>query len=196
MGDDATAIRSEKQARYGKPTRPGRPAPELPDLPAAAAGLDRTPAAPAQTRRSATATLFLLTLLSTVDGSLVALAATGNLSSLGGALTAGLTVIAGVGSWVAAQQAFAGSSRKTALRGLLALGVLTLAATLASVYVGARLATAVQLHILPKAAGIAILLLAGEVAGLRLPKLRGVPAPVAAVAGGVGLEVVLRWIPL
>lgn len=182
--DDAVADNARAARRDGEGTRAAadarrarpRTRPRIPDLPAAAGNL------------------FLLTVLSTVDGSLVALAATGRLSTWGGAVTAGLTVIAGAGSWIAARQALAATSRPAALRMLAILGAVTLAATLASVYVGTRLATAVQLHVVPKAAGVAVLLVATEVAGLRLPRVRGVPAPLVALVGGVGLEVASRWI--
>jgi hypothetical protein len=157
-----------------------------PSLPAAAAGVSARPRV---------ANLYLLTLLSTVDGSLVVLAAGGQLSSLGGAVAVGLTVIAGAGSWLAARQAFGGRPGKDGLRSLALLGVVTVAATVASVWLGTALGNAVALHVLPKAAGIALFLVAAEVGGLRVPTLRGVPLAPLAVAGAAVLEVALRWIP-
>jgi hypothetical protein len=161
---------------------PDREVVRPPNLPAAA--------------RPALGNLYLLTLLSTVDGSLVVLAAGGQLSSLGGAVAVGLTVIAGAGSWLAARQAFAGRRPGGAdLRALGALGLVTAAATVASVWLGTTLGNAVALHVLPKAAGVALFLVAAEVGGLRVPRLRGVPLAPLAVAGAALAEVALRWIP-
>ncbi|HUR64124.1 MAG TPA: hypothetical protein VM241_06560 [Candidatus Thermoplasmatota archaeon] len=140
--------------------------------------------------------LYLLTLLSTVDGSLVVLAAGGHLSSLGGAVAVGLTVIAGAGSWLAARQAFSGRRPgKADLRALALLGLATALATVASAWLGMTLGGAVALHVLPKAAGIALFLVAAEVGGLRVPTLRGVPLAPLAVGAAVLAEVALRWIP-
>jgi hypothetical protein len=165
---------------------PDREVVRPPSLPAAAAPPD-----PPRLR-----SLYLLTLLSTVDGSLVLLAAGGHLSSLGGAVAVGLTVIAGAGSWLAARQAFAGRRPGRAdLRALALLGVATLAATVASVWLGTALGDAAALLVMPKAAGIALFLVAAEVGGLRVPTLRGVPLALVAVAASAVLEVALRWTP-
>lgn len=141
--------------------------------------------------RSGVSSLFALTLLSAVDGSLLALAAAGELETLGGALTVGLLVIAGAGSWLAARSAF-GGRRRTGRdwATLAALGALTLASTLAAAWLGQGLAQAVSLHVLPKAAGVVLLLVAAEVAGLRLPRLAGgrLSWPMAALALGLALE--------
>jgi hypothetical protein len=153
-------------------------------------------AAPPASNRPRLGNLYLLTLLSTVDGSLVVLAAGGHLSSLGGAVAVGLTVIAGAGSWLAARQAFSGRRPGGAdLRALAALGLITTAATVASVWLGTALGTSVALHVMPKAAGIALFLVAAEVGGLRVPRLRGIPLAPLAVAGSALAEVALRWIP-
>lgn len=172
------------------PARAPRDAPDRevvrpPSLPAAAAPPDPP----------RVGTLYLLTLLSTVDGSIVVLAAGGHLSSLGGAVAVGLTVIAGAGSWLAARQAFGGRPGKAGLRSLALLGVITVAATVASAWLGTALGNAVALHVLPKAAGIALFLVAAEVGGLRVPTLRGVPLAPLAVAAAAIVEVLLRWIP-
>lgn len=170
-----------------------RPSGNVPESPIAP---PRLPAAAAPVRRGAVADLFTLTLLSAIDGSLLALAASGQLSSLGGAVATGLTVVAGAGSWLAAREAFGAgvrSRRDWALLGLLAAA--TLAATVASVWVGLSLGRAVSLHILPKAAGIAIFLVAAEVAGWRLPRPARVPLPALVLAGAVVVELVSAWIP-
>ncbi len=153
-----------------------------PDLPAAA--------------RPAVSSLFLLTLLSAVDGSLLVLAAQGALDSFGGAVTVGLTVIAGAGSWLAAHRAFAGRRLRAADHAVLALlGVLAVVGTLAAAWLGVHLGTAVTLHVLPKAAGVVLWLVAAEVAGLRLPRPGRVPLPLLALAAGSLLEVVAQWTP-
>ena len=156
----------------------GRPAP----------GRQRDPGSPPLTG------LFVLTLLSAADGSLLALAAAGRLTSLGDAVTVGLVVVAGAGSWLAANQAFAGRRRTGADWAALGLlGALTLAATVASVWLGQRLGAAVTLHVLPKAAGAVLFLVSAEVAGLRVPRAGRVPLPVAGIALAVVLEVGLKW---
>lgn len=140
------------------------------------------------------ASLFLLTLLSAVDGSLLALAAAGRLTTLADAVTIGLVVVAGAGSWLAANEAFARRRRGHADWALLGLlGVLTLASTLASAWLGLRLGAALTLHVLPKGAGVVLALVAAEVAGLRLPRAGRVPLPVAGLAAVLALEVALQW---
>lgn len=138
--------------------------------------------------------LFVLTLLSAVDGSLVALATAGRFESLGGALTVGLLVIAGAGSWLAARSAF-GGRRRTGFDWLLlgALGVVTLAATAGSAWLGVTLGQAVTLHVVPKAAGLALFAIAAEVAGLRVPRPGRVPLAIHVLAAAAVLEVALAW---
>ena len=159
------------------------------------AGPGRLPAAaaPAPGDARGTQAVFALTLLSAADGSLLAIAAAGQLESLGGALSVGLLVIAGAGSWLAARSAFGGRQRRGRDWAVLAvLGLLTVASTAAAAWLGTSLAQAVTLHVLPKAAGVVALLVAAEVAGLRLPRLAGgrLPLPFVALAAGALLEVV------
>lgn len=180
------------------PFPPSRPPPRRPDgddgaierpggLPAAAGSVGK--GLPASAPRGASA-VFALTLLSAVDGSLLVLAAAGQLETLGGALTVGLLVIAGAGSWLAARSAFGGRRRVGRDWAVLAaLGALTLASTVAAAWLGSSLAQAVTLHVLPKAAGLVAILLAAEVAGLRLPRFGRLPLPLIALAGGALLEV-------
>ena len=140
--------------------------------------------------------MFTITLLSAVDGSLLALAASGQLASLGGAVATGLTVIAGAGSWLAAREAFGNgvrTRRDWAVLGLLALATLT--ATLASVWLGASLGRAVSLHVLPKATGVVIFLVAAEVAGMRLPRPARLPIPALVLGAALVLEVAAAWTP-
>lgn len=147
---------------------------------------------PAAAKPGGVSALFAVTLLSAVDGSLLLLAAAGRLRTLGGALAVGLLVVAGAGSWLAARQAFAG--RRPDARGwrvLGLLGALTLASTVAATWVGATLGQAVTLHVLPKAAGVVLLLLSAEMAGVRVPRLGRVPLPVAALVAGSALEALL-----
>lgn len=196
---DAAGSVSARDARARPSGRPPRP-PPLPgdgvfgDVPAAAEGIGSRPVPAVPTGRSGLSTLYLLTLLSAVDGSLLMLAAAGQLSTLGGSVTVGLTVVAGAGAWVAAQQAFA--ARRLSRHDWSALGVLsavTVAATVGAVLVGARLGQAVTLHVLPKAAGFVLLLVAVEVAGWRLPRPARVPAPLWVTGTAGALEVGLRW---
>lgn len=138
--------------------------------------------------------LFTLTLLSAVDGSLVALAVAGRLESLGGAITVGLLVVAGAGSWLAARRAFGGRQRTRRDWLLLgALGALTLAATAGSAWLGLALGQAVTLHVVPKAAGLALFAIAGEVAGLAVPRPGKVPLAVLVLAGAAVVEVAVAW---
>jgi hypothetical protein len=158
-------------------------------LPAAASRSGQ--AATSAPARSGVSNLFGLTLLSAVDGSLLALAAAGQLETLGGALAVGLLVIAGAGSWLAARVAYGGRRRDGRdWATLAALGAITATSTAAAAWLGQGLAQAMTLHVLPKAAGVVALLVAAEVAGLRLPRLaKGrVSLPFAALGVGIVLE--------
>lgn len=149
---------------------------------------------PAAAARASPVPVFVLTLLSAVDGTLLALAAAGRLRSLADAVTIGLVVVAGAGSWLAANQAFAGRRRTGADWGLLgALGALTLASTVAAAWLGVRLGDAVTLHVLPKGAGVVLALVGAEVAGLRLPRVGRVPLPLAGLALVLAAEGAVQW---
>lgn len=183
-----SAPRADLTSAHAAPSEPDDDvlAPSKPRLPPAAArgGAARAPLAP----------LFVLTLLSAIDGSLLALAAAGRLTSLADSVTVGLVVVAGAGSWLAANQAFAGRRRAGADWAALGLlGVLTLASTLGAVWLGARLGDALTLHVLPKGAGLVLFLVGAEVAGLRLPKAGRLPLPLAALGLVLALEVGLQW---
>lgn len=138
--------------------------------------------------------LFVLTLLSAVDGSLIALAAAGYLDSPAEAIAIGLVVVAGVGSWLAAHQAFAGRPRGRADWSVLAiLGVATLASTVAAVWLGQAIGAALTLHVLPKGAGLVLFLVSAEVAGLRLPRVGRVPLPALGLGAAAFVEVLVQW---
>ncbi len=152
----------------------------------------RTPRLPAAAKRSGN--LFLLTVLSAVDGTLVMLAASGKLSTLGGAIVVGLTVIAGAGSWIAAKDAFgSGPLARSEKLILTSLAAVTIVAATAAVWLGATLGQAVTLHILPKAAGVVMLLIGAEIAGLKMPRPAGVPLPLIAISVSALLEVYSQW---
>lgn len=140
--------------------------------------------------------VLLMMVLPAVDGGILLLAAAGRLSSPASAAAIGLTMIAGVGAWIAARDAFA--VRPWTVRNgaaLIVLGLVTVAATVAAAWIGTTLGQALTLHVLPKVAGVALCLIGAEVSGLRLPKPVGVPLPVVAVAAGVFLEVAYQWTP-
>lgn len=152
----------------------------------------RPPRLPPAAASPAVANLFLLTLLSTVDGTLLLLAASGQLGGPGGAVAVGLTLIAGAGSWLAAHQAYGARARTRRDWATLAvLAAATMASTVASVWLGARLGTALTLHVLPKAAGVVLFLVAAEVAGLRLPRPGRVPLALHVLGAGLLVEVAL-----
>lgn len=192
-----SALRADFTSAHAGPSGPDDDilSPPRPRLPPAAAAPSRQ-----GTRRGRPpaarplSSLFVLTLLSAIDGSLLALAAAGRLTSLADSVTIGLVVVAGAGSWLAANQAFAGRRRAGADWAALGLlGVLTLASTLGAVWLGARLGDALTLHVLPKGAGVVLFLVGAEVAGLRMPKAGRVPLPLAALAAVIALEVGLQW---
>lgn len=138
--------------------------------------------------------LALLTCLGALDGTIVLLAATGRMTGWVAAITVGLTVVSGAGAWIAARQAFAGRPRGRDYVLLGGMAALSITATVAAAWLGTALGTAVTLHVLPKAAGIVLLLVAADVGGLRLPRLGRVPLPLIAVAAGAALEGGVQWI--
>ncbi len=185
-------------------SNPCQPMPESPiappRLPAAAAQSTRATPPGADPPDAATRSLFLLTTISAADGTLALLAASGHLNTLGGAIAVGLTVIAGAGTWLAARQAFTG--RRLTPRDhltLAGLGIATLASATAATWLGLTLSQTLTLHVLPKAAGIILFLIAAEIGGLHLPRPpalpRAVPLPVAALAIALLAEVLAQWTP-
>lgn len=142
----------------------------------------------------AAGTLALVTSLGALDGTLVLLAAGGALSTWSGAVGAGLTVIAGAGAWIAAHQAYGG--RRRTGHDYAVLGVIALATSLATVlaaWLGGHVGASVSFLVLPRVAGLALLLVALEVGGFRTPRLHGAPLPAVVTLGGLLLEGVAQW---
>lgn len=140
-------------------------------------------------RRAFSSKLLLMTSLPAVDGTIFALAARGTFGTLGGATLAGLTVIAGASAWAAARHEFGREADRVALA-LVALAS-TLGAAL-SAAAGAAFGARAALEIFPTAAGLAVLAIAAEVLGARLPRAGRVPFPAVIVAAGA-LGEVARW---
>lgn len=137
-------------------------------------------------------TLLLMTSLGAIDGTILLLAAQGTLSTLGGALVTGLTVIGGAGAWITARQSFGHRHRLGDHLLLVGIAVLGGAAAVASAALGAWIGANVELQVLPKAVGAVLMLVAAEVGGIRLPHLVGLPLPFAGVVLAVILEA-LQW---
>ena len=150
---------------------------------------------PARAPKQAVSNLLLMTCLGAVDGTVLLMAAAGALQSVGAAVVVGLTVVSGAGAWIAAYQAFGGRHRTAADYRLLAgIALLSVTATVAAAWVGMALGEALRFHVLPKAVGVVLFLVAAEVAGLRLPRPGRAPLPVVALAAA-GLLEVAHWIP-
>lgn len=137
-------------------------------------------------------TLLAITILGALDGTIVILSARGALNSLTGALTVGLTVIGGAGAWITARQTFQGTRIRNQWRILAIMALTTSLATVGAAWVGQQIQD-VSLLILPRMAGLVLLLISLEVGGLSLPRIRKIPLPVAFVATGALLEVLLQW---
>lgn len=153
----------------------------------------KNPAVP--TDKRAAANLLLMTSLGAVDGTVLLMAASGALASVGSAVVVGLTVVSGAGAWIAAYQAFGGRRRTAGDYWLLAgIALLSAVATVAAAWVGMALGEAVRFHVLPKAVGVILFLVGAEVAGLRLPRPGRAPLPLLAVGAAALLEVAY-WIP-
>lgn len=136
--------------------------------------------------------LLGMTCMASIDGSIPLLAAQGALADPLSAASIGLTMVAGIGAWITAWQAFPKRPGARGIAQLAALGIINLLVTMAAAAIGAHIGD--HLVVLPKAIGLVILLIAAEVAGLRLPRLGGLGAPSLAVLGAISLEVLL-WIP-
>lgn len=141
--------------------------------------------------------LLMMTTLGAVDGTIVLLAANGVLSTLAGALVTGLMVMAGAGAWIVARQVYGGRRRTGRDRLVLAsIAVTTSLATVAAAWLGDWAGQSIRFHVLPRAVGLVLLLVAMEVGGLRLPRvphLRNVPLPVLALAIAGIAEGVAQW---
>ena len=162
---------------------------------------DPRPAHAAPTDNPSASNLLLMTCLGAVDGTIVVLAAQGVLSSWTGAISVGLTVIAGVGAWITARETFRSApSGPRQVATLLAIAAATSLGVVAAAWIGTQLADTATLHVLPRAIGLVLLLVAADVAGLRLPRMpiarqRALPLPFMAIAGSLAAEGVLQWMP-
>lgn len=136
--------------------------------------------------------LLGMTCLSSVDGTIPMLAATGAFANPATSATLGLTVVAGIGAWITAWQAYPGKLTGQDWMRLGSYAGITMLVTLAAAWLGATLAPA--LVILPYVTGLVVLLIALQIGGVKLPKLGKAPLPLATVAGGILLEALL-WIP-
>jgi hypothetical protein len=139
------------------------------------------------------ANLLAMTGLGAADGTILLLAAQGTLSSLVGAIATGLTVIAGVGAWLVARDGFCGRTTPRDRAALLTVALATSLATVAAAWLGDLAGGAVQFHVLPRVAGLVLLLIAVEVGGLRLPRVARLPLPAALLAVGALVEGVAQW---
>lgn len=143
--------------------------------------------------RFAPSRLLMLTSLPALDGTLFVLGASGRLATPAAAILAGLTIIAGTNAWLAARVELRELRTREARWALARIAgtstLLALAAASAGALVGAQLAV----RVLPVAAGFALLLLAAETLGLRLPRLARLALASWTLLGGVLVEVAL-WI--
>lgn len=140
--------------------------------------------------------LLVMTGLGAADGTIILLAAQGVLSTLAGAIATGLTVVGGVGAWLVAREVYA--SRRLTGRDAAVLAAVALAtslATAAAAWLGDWVSGTLTLHVLPRAAGLVLLLIAVEVGGIRLPRIARVPLPAFIIAAGFILEGVAQWTP-
>lgn len=142
----------------------------------------------ASAQRASPMSLLMLTCLGALDGTIVVLAASGRLSSLSAAILVGLTVVSGTGAWITARNVFAGRRGWQGNLLFWGLAATSIAAVVAAAWLGSTLAGAIELHVLPKAAGVVLLLIGAEVGGLRLPRVSHAPLPVVALLAGLLLE--------
>ncbi len=136
--------------------------------------------------------LLGMTCMASIDGTIPVLAAQGALGNPFGAVAIGLTIVAGIGAWIAAWQAFPGRLARRAWPKLAGYAAISMIVTVAAAALGAALGD--HLVVLPKLAGLVVMLIALQVGGLKLPTVRGIPLTAISVLAGVALEVYL-WIP-
>lgn len=136
--------------------------------------------------------LLGMTCMASVDGTIPVLAAQGALGNPFGAVAIGLTIVAGIGAWIAAWQAFPGRLVRQAWPKLAAYAGISMIVTVAAAALGAALGE--HLVVLPKVAGLVVLLIALQVGGVKLPRIRGIPLTAVSILVGIALEA-YRWIP-
>lgn len=135
--------------------------------------------------------LFLMTTLAAATGQVSLLAAEGALASPGEVVTVGLTVVAGVGAFLAAiDEARLGEARGRRI--FAATAVCSILANVAAAALGVAFAQLVSIEHARYFAALALGLIAVEIASQRTLTLpRGVPLPGALVAAGVLVEVLV-----
>ncbi len=136
--------------------------------------------------------LLWMTSLSSIDGTIPLLAAQGHFDSPGAAAAIGLTMVAGIGAWIAAWQAFPKRPGRRELAAITAMIAASSALTILAVAAGIRWGH--HLHVLPHIVGAVVMLVAAQVAGLRLPRIGHLGPPVLLILAASVVEVAL-WIP-
>lgn len=135
--------------------------------------------------RAARHRLLLVTAAPALNGSVVTLAASGGLGDPLVLVGLALTGIGGAGAFTLASLEFGPRGDRPLLWAIAALStVLIVSAALAG-----ALLSAAERPWLRIGGGLAALAVAAQVAGLRVPTLRGVPAPLALAGAGAFLEV-------
>lgn len=146
------------------------------------------------TTASRAAPLLTMTGLASVDGTVVLLAANGAFSTVPSAVATGLTVIAGVGAWIAARTSYGGRTRRAhdwVTLGTIAAG--TSATTVLAAWLGTVVAQSWSLDILSVAAGLIVMLLAAEMLGITIPYRHTIIGLL--LLGGAAGEAAWHWIP-
>lgn len=135
--------------------------------------------------------MFLMTTLGAATGQVPLLAAEGSLASPGVVVTVGLTLVAGVGAFLAAiDEAQLGQPRGR--RVFTATALLSILANVAAAGVGVAFAQLVTIEHVRYFAALALGVVAVEIASQRSLSLpHGVPVPGALVAVGLVVEVLV-----
>lgn len=140
---------------------------------------------------AASSRLFVMTTLGAATGQVSMLAAEGHLASPAAVVTVALTVVAGVGAFLAAIDE-ASLSHARGRRVFTAVALLSIVANVAAAGVGVAFAQVVSTEHVRYFAALALGAIAVEIASkqtLTLP--RGVPVPGALVVVGVAVEVLV-----
>lgn len=144
------------------------------------------------TMRQNPTTVLAITLLGALDGTIVVLSARGYFNEIGSAIAVGLTVIAGAGAWITARQSFHGVRVRNQWRVLAIMALVSSLATAGAAWLGGELG-ALTLLVLPRVAGLVLLLIALEVGGLSLPRIQRIPLPALLIVAGFAAEGVAQW---
>jgi hypothetical protein len=141
-------------------------------------------------RDAVSSRLFLMTTLGAATGQVSILAAEGSLASPGVVVTAGLTLVAGVGAFLAAID----EARLDEARGrrvFAATALVSIVANVAAAGVGVAFAQLVSIEHVRYFAALALGAVAVEIASQRSLEPAGVPLPCALVVVGVLVEVLV-----